>query len=349
MYKTKAITIVILSILALGFIYLLPGDKYKIEGEKHLANIKMITEEGQNAESYLSFDEKKLIFQRAVGDIECDQIFIMNLNGSDKKMVSTGNGRTTCSYFLPGDQKIIYSSTHLADADCPPPPDFSNGYVWKLYESFDIFSANADGSDVERLTFTDGYDAEATVSPKGDKIVFTSLRDGDPEIYVMDLDGKNQTRLTFEKGYDGGPFFSQDGSKIVFRASRPKTEKELADYNDLVENGLVRPSALEIYVMDADGNNMKRITNFGKASFGPFFHPIMEKIIFSSNVNSETGRNFDVYTINIDGTNLEQITFNESFDGFPIFTRDGKHLIFASNRFNKKKGDTNIFIADWIE
>ena len=349
MHKTNTITLIIFAILAFGFIYLSPGDKYKIEGEKHLANIKMITEEGQNAESYLSFDEKKLIFQRAVGDIECDQIFIMNLDGSDKKMVSTGNGRTTCSYFLPGDQKIIYSSTHLADDECPPPPDFSKGYVWKLYESFDIFSANADGSDIKRLTFTDGYDAEATVSPKGDKIVFTSLRDGDPEIYVMDLDGKNQTRLTFEKGYDGGPFFSQDGSKIVFRASRPKTEKELADYIDLVENGLVRPSALEIHVMDADGNNIKRVTNFGKASFGPFFHPDKEKIIFASNVNSETGRNFDVYTINVDGTDLEQITFNESFDGFPIFTRDGKHLIFASNRFNKKKGDTNIFIADWID
>jgi Tol biopolymer transport system component len=308
----------------------------------------MLTEEGQNAEAYLSFDEKKLIFQRAVGDIECDQIFIMNLDGSDKIMVSTGNGKTTCSYFLPGDQKIIYSSTHLADEDCPPPPDFSKGYVWKLYESFDIFSANADGSDVKRLTFTDGYDAEATVSPKGDKIVFTSLRNGDPEIYVMDIDGKNQTRLTFEQGYDGGPFFSQDGSKIVFRTSRPKTEKELADYNDLVENGLVRPSALEIYVMDADGKNMKQVTNFGKASFGPFFHPNMEKIIFASNVSSETGRNFDLYTINIDGTDLEQITFNKSFDGFPMFTRDGKRLIFASNRFNKKKGDTNIFIANWI-
>lgn len=309
----------------------------------------MLTEEGQNAEAYLSFDEKKLIFQRAFGDIECDQIFIMNLDGSDKKMVSTGNGKTTCSYFLPGDQRIIYSSTHLADDDCPPPPDFSKGYVWKLYESFDIFSANADGSDVTRLTFTDGYDAEATVSPKGDKIVFTSLRDGDPEIYVMDIDGKNQTRLTFEKGYDGGPFFSQDGSKIVFRTSRPKTEKELADYNDLVENGLVRPSALEIYVMDANGKNIQQVTNFGKASFGPFFHPNMKNIIFASNVNSESGRNFDVYTIDIDGMNLEQITFNESFDGFPMFTRDGKRLIFASNRFNKKKGDTNIFIADWID
>lgn len=335
--------------MASGFIYFSPGDKYKIEGEKHLVNIKMLTEEGQNAEAYLSFDEKKLIFQRAFGYIECDQIFIMNLDGSDKKMVSTGNGKTTCSYFLPGDQRIIYSSTHLADDDCPPPPDFSKGYVWKLYESFDIFSANADGSDVKRLTFTDGYDAEATVSPKGDKIVFTSLRNGDPEIYVMDIDGKNQTRLTFEKGYDGGPFFSQDGSKIVFRTSRPKTEKELTDYNDLVDNGLVRPSALEIYVMDADGKNMKQVTDFGKASFGPFFHPNMEKIIFASNVNSETGRNFDLYTINIDGTDLEQITFNKSFDGFPMFTRDGKRLIFASNRFNKKNGDTNIFIADWID
>ncbi|MCH7773323.1 MAG: PD40 domain-containing protein [Bacteroidetes bacterium] len=349
MRKTNTITIIIFALLVFGFIFFSPGDKYKIEGEKHLANIKMLTEEGQNAEAYLSFDEKKLIFQRAFGDIECDQIFIMNLDGSDKKMVSSGNGKTTCSYFLPGDQRIIYSSTHLADDDCPPPPDFSRGYVWKLYESFDIFSANADGSDVKRLTFTDGYDAEATVSPKGDKIVFTSLRDGDPEIYVMDIDGKNQTRLTFEKGYDGGPFFSQDGSKIVFRTSRPKTEKELADYNDLVENGLVRPSALEIYVMDADGKNMEQVTNFGKASFGPFFHPNMEKIIFASNVNSETGRNFDLYTINIDGTNLEQITFNKSFDGFPMFTRDGKRLIFASNRFNKKKGDTNIFIADWID
>jgi Tol biopolymer transport system component len=349
MRKPNTISIFIIALMAFGFIYLSPGDKYKIEGEKHLTNIKMLTEEGQNAESYLSFDEKKLIFQRAVGDIECDQIFTMNLNGSNKKMVSTGNGRTTCSYFLPGDQKIIYSSTHLADDDCPPPPDFSKGYVWKLYESFDIFSANVDGTDLKRLTFTDGYDAEATVSPKGDKIVFTSLRDGDPEIYVMDLNGKNQTRLTFQKGYDGGPFFSQDGSKIVFRASRPKTEKELADYNDLVENGLVRPSALEIYVMDADGKNMKQITNFGRASFAPYFHPNMEKIIFSSNVYSETGRNFDIYTINIDGTNLEQITFNKSFDGFPIFTQDGKHLIFASNRFNKKKGDTNIFTADWID
>ncbi|MCH9028851.1 MAG: PD40 domain-containing protein [Bacteroidetes bacterium] len=349
MKRIILITILIASFSIFGFLHFTLGGKYKVEGENHLTNIKMLTDGGENAEAYLSFDEKKLIFQASIGDIKCDQIFTMNIDGSDKKMVSTGKGKTSCSYFLPGDKKIIYSSTHLVSKDCPQPPDFSKGYVWKLYDSFNIFSANVDGSDIKQLTYSKRYDAEATVSPVGDKIVFTSLRDDDPEIYIMDIDGKNQTRLTFEKGYDGGPFFSVDGSKIVFRASRPKTEKELADYNDLVENGLLRPSALEIYVMDADGKNMKQVTNFGKASFGPFFHPNMEKIIFASNVNSETGRNFDLYTINTDGSNLEQITFNKSFDGFPMFTRDGKRLIFASNRFNKEKGETNIFIADWID
>jgi Tol biopolymer transport system component len=199
------------------------------------------------------------------------------------------------------------------------------------------------------MTRSDSYDAEATVSPLGDKIVFTSTRDGDPEIYVMDIDGNNQNRLTFEKGYDGGPFFSQDGSKIVFRASRPKTDKELEDYNELVEHGLVRPTALEIYVMNSDGSDIKQVTNFGKASFAPFFHPDGKRIIFSSNVNSKSGRDFDLYLINTDGTGLEQITFNDTFDGFPMFTKDGKKLIFASNRFNKNEGDTNIFIAYWID
>ena len=250
---------------------------------------------------------------------------------------------------MPTDRKILYASTHLANASCPPPPDFSKGYVWKLYDSFDIFLADEDGSNLQRLTDTPGYDAEATVSPTGDKIVFTTVRDGDPEIYTMNLDGSNQTRLTFEKGYDGGPFFSFDGSKIVFRSSRPKTEKELKDYDDLVNDGLVRPTALEIYVMDGDGKNKKKITNFGKASFAPFFHPDGKRVIFSSNIKSETGRNFDLFIINIDGTGLKQVTFNETFDGFPMFTRDGKHLVFASNRFNKEAGDTNIFIAEWID
>jgi len=325
------------------------ADTLRFPEEKHLKNIRMITPEGENAEAYLSFDEKKLIYQTTHGQLKCDQIFTMNIDGSDKKLVSTGKGRTTCSYFLPGDSLIIYASTHLADENCPPLPDNSKGYVWKLYESFDIFSAKADGSNVKRLTSTYGYDAEATVSPKGDKIIFTSTRDGDPELYLMNLDGSNQTRLTHEKGYDGGAFFSLDGSKIVFRASRPKSEKDLVDYNDLVVTGYVRPTALEIFTMDADGKNMKQITQLAKASFAPFFTPDGKRIIFSSNTGSKTGRDFNLFIINIDGSGLEQITFNESFDGFPMFTRDGKHLVFASNRFAQKTGDTNIFIADWIE
>jgi len=325
------------------------SSEYKFEGEKHLSNIKMLTDSGENAEAYLSFDETKLIYQSSIGDMKCDQIFIMGLDGSNKQMVSTGKGRTTCSYFLPGDEKIIYASTQLAGDDCPAPPDRSKGYVWELYNSYDIFSANADGTDLTQLTFSNGYDAEATVSPMGDKIVFTSTRDGDPEIYVMNLDGSNQTRLTFQKGYDGGAFFSQDGTKLVFRASRPKTEEELADYKELASDGLFRPTTLELYTMNADGSDIKQITNFGKASFAPFFYPDGRKIIFSSNVNSSNGRNFDLYMINVDGTGFEQITFNETFDGFPMFTKDGKKLVFCSNRFNKKEGDTNVFIADWVD
>jgi len=324
-------------------------DNYKFSGERHLRNIKMLTNGGENAEAYLAFAEDQIIFQATFGDLGCDQIFTMDLNGSNKKLVSTGKGRTTCAYFLPGDDKIIYASTHHYDENCPEIPDRSKGYVWKLYNTFDLFVANADGTNLKQLTDTKTYDAEATVSPKGDKIVFTSTRDGDPELYTMNLDGSNQTRITFEKGYDGGAFFSQDGKKIVFRASRPKTDKDLEDYNELVTEGLVRPTALEIFVADADGKNMKQITNNGSANFAPFFHPDGKRIIFCSNVNSQSRRNFDLYVINLDGTGLEQVTFNETFDGFPMFTKDGKKLVFCSNRFNAKEGDTNVFIADWVD
>jgi TolB protein len=307
----------------------------------------MLTIGGENAEAYFSFDGKKLVFQATFDSMECDQIFTMNIDGTDRQLVSIGKGKTTCSYYYPDGKRILYASTHLGDEKCPPPPDRSKGYVWKLYETFDVFLKN--GDELKRLTDTPGYDAEATVSPKGDKIVFTSLRNGDPEIYTMNLDGSEQTRLTFETGYDGGPFFSPDGKQIVFRASRPETEEEMADYNDLVENGYVRPSALEIFVMDADGKNMKQITNLGKASFAPFFHPSGKKIIFSSNFEGDNPRDFNLFVINIDGTGLERITFNPSFDGFPMFSPDGKYFVFGSNRFNKIETDTNIFIAEWIE
>lgn len=336
-------------LLVTGFIFAQPADTLRFPEERHLKNIRMLTTDGENAEAYLSFDESKLILQTTHSGLGCDQIFIMNIDGSDLHMVSNGKGRTTCSYFLPGDSTIIYSSTYLADDKCPPPPDRAKGYVWKLYDSFDIFKAKKVGTDIQRITDAHGYDAEATVSPVGDKIIFTSTRDGDPELYTMDIDGTNQKRLTFEKGYDGGAFYSLDGKKIVFRASRPKTEKDNKDYEELVKDGMVRPTALELQVMDADGKNMRQITNFGKASFAPFFHPDGKRIIFSSNAKSKTPMNFDLYIINEDGTGLEQITSYEAFDGFPVFTKDGKHLIFASNRFGAKKGDTNIFIAEWVD
>jgi Tol biopolymer transport system component len=352
LYSYKLIFLILLAIIAGSKTSDKPAvnrDLYVLPGEKRLKNIKMLTRGGENAEAYLSFDQKRIIYQSTSGEFSCDQQFIMNLDGTGQRLVSSGKGRTTCGYFLPGDSTVLFASTHRADANCPPPPDMSRGYVWKLYESYDIFLANLQGTILKSLTATPGYDAEGTVSPRGDKIVFTSLRTGDPEIYTMDLDGRNQQRLTFEKGYDGGPFYSWDGSQIVFRASRPKTEKELADYEDLVKNGLVRPTTLEIYVMEADGKNIRQVTNFAKASFAPFFHPDNRRIIFSSNAQSENPRNFDLYLIDSDGSNLERITHNETFDGFPMFTADGKKLVFCSNRFNQKEGDTNVFIADWID
>ena len=324
-------------------------SSYVMPGEKHLKNIRMLTEAGENAEAYFGFTGKMLTFQSKKPGTECDQIFVMDLDGGQEKSISNGEGRTTCAYFLPGDSLVVYASTHAADKNCPPPPDMSRGYVWQLYNSYDIYVGDLDGNQVARLTDSPGYDAEATVSPKGDKILFTSTRDGDPEIYSMNLDGSDQKRLTHTKGYDGGPFFSADGEKIVFRASRPATKKELADYDDLVKLGYVRPTTLEIYVMDADGSNLHQVTSLGKASFAPFFHPDGKRIIFASNANSESGRNFDIYLVNIDGTGLEQVTFNESFDGFPMFSSDGKLLVFGSNRFNKNRGDTNVFLADWVD
>jgi TolB protein len=316
--------------------------------EKHLRNIKQLTFGGENAEAYFSADGKKLIFQSTRDSRECDQIYTMNIDGSDVKMVSTGDGRTTCSYFLPSGKSILYSSTHLGSKQCPPRPDFSQGYVWAVYESFDIFTANPDGSNVKQLTSTPGYDAETTISRQG-KLVFTSKRDGDLDIYTMDANGKNVKRLTNELGYDGGPFWSYDGKQIVYRAYHPQTEKEKADYTSLLKQNLIRPTVLNIWVMNADGSNKRQVTKLTKASFAPYFFPDGKRIIFSSNVADPKGRDFDLYMIKVDSTGLERITYNNTFDGFPMFSPDGKKLVFASNRNAAKQGDTNIFIADWVE
>ncbi len=322
-----------------------------LEGETHLQNLRQLTFGGENAEAYFSFDEQHLVFQSTRDGNECDQIYRMKIPEVGQvptiERVSSGKGRTTCAYFLPDGQRILYASTYAAADDCLPPPDRSHGYVWKLYPEFDIYTAKPDGSDIQTLSQSPGYDAEATISPTGDRIVFTSTRDGDPEIYSMAIDGSDVQRLTNTKGYDGGPFFSPDGKHIIYRANHPEGDEELSKYEAIQKQNLVFPTRLELFVMDADGQNQRQITKNGKANFAPYFHPDGKRIVFSSNVNAKLGRNFDIYIIGLDGTGMEQLTFNPTFDGFPMFTRDGKKLVFASNRDNAKQGETNIFLADY--
>jgi len=320
------------------------------ENERHFAGLRQITFGGQNAEAYWSTDDEWIMFQATPREATCDQQYSMRPDGSDLSLVSTGTGRTTCGYFFPGNEKIVYGSTHLGGEECPPEADMSQGYVWSLYEDYDIFVADADGSNLVQITDAPGYDAEATMSRDGEWIVFTSTRDGDLEIYKMRTDGSELTRLTDAPGYDGGPFFSYDGTKIVYRASHPAGD-ELADYQRLLAQGLIRPSQLDIFVMDADGSNKRQLTDNGRANFGPYFFPDGERIIFSSNMDAESPRlpDFDLYAINVDGTGLERLTFAGDFDGFPMFNSDGTKLIFASNRGNELPRETNLFIADWVD
>lgn len=327
------------------------GDDLALPEEKRLKNIKQLSFEGENAEAYFSFDGKQLIFQSKRDGRGCDQIYTMNIDGSNVKMVSNGDGATTCSYFKKGSKKIVYASTYQGKKECPTPPDRSKGYVWAVYPDFDIYEANADGTKIKPLTTTKGYDAEATISPNGKKIVFTSERDGDLDLYVMDQNGKNVKRLTNEIGYDGGAFFSPDGKQIVYRRSAVNNEAETKRYKDLLAEHLVVPTVFEIWVMNADGTNKRQVTKLGAGSFAPFFTPDGKKILFCTNhfASDSRKRNFDLVLINVDGSNIERVTYNETFDGFPMFSPDGKKLVFASNRNAKNPGDTNVFIADWTE
>lgn len=315
-------------------------------GETHFGPLRMLTDGGENAEAYFSFDGTQLSFQSTHGDYSCDQIFTIGVDGSEQRLVSTGKGRTTCAYFMPGDDRIVYASTHHHDEACPEPPDMSQGYVWALYPTFDLFTAKPDGSDLKQLTDEWGYDAEATVSRQGDKIVFTSMRDGDLEIYSMNIDGSDVRRLTDTVGYDGGPFFSPDGKKIVYRAHHPQTPEDIADYKRLLAQDRIRPSKLEVFVMDVDGKNKRQVTDLGAATFAPFFHPSGSKIIFSTN-HPDKGREFDLYLIDVDGTGLERVTYSGEFDGFPMWGPDGKTFVFASNRHNSRRGETNVFVTRW--
>ncbi|MGH9721161.1 MAG: TolB family protein [Bryobacteraceae bacterium] len=313
----------------------------------HLANIRQLTSGGQNAEAYWSPDGKRLIFQSTRPGYGCDQIFIMNADGSDQRLVSTGKGRTTCGYFLKDGKNIVYASTHEAGDACPAPPDRSKGYVWGVFPGYDIFVASDSGKIVKKVTGAPGYDAEATVNWKTGRVVYTSVSSGDLDLWTMKPDGSGKRRLTFATGYDGGAVYSRDGKKLVWRANYPRTSESLTRYKDLLREHLTAPMRMELMVGDATGENNRAVTDFGCASFAPTFTPDGKKILFASNKHDCDGRRFELYMINVDGAGLEQITDFGSFTSFPEFSPDGKKLVFCSDRGAKDRYEFNIFVADW--
>jgi len=325
-----------------------PNDPLRDPREIHLGNVKQLTFGGTNAEAYFSYDGKRLVFQSTHEPYKCDQIFVMNTDGSDVRLVSTGQGKTTCAYFFRDGKHLLYSSTHLTSPECPPRPDYSRGYVWGVYSAFQIFYAADTGQILKQLTTGPGYNAEATLSADGKKIVFTSLREGDLDIYTMNADGSGVKRLTRELGYDGGPFFSPDGRWIVYRAHHPTAREDVARYRQLLSQELVQPMLMDLYVMRADGSHKRQITRLGGASFAPFFFPDSRRIIFASNYENPGTSQFELYAIDRDGTRLERITFAGGFNSFPMFSPDGKKLVWASSRNAKRPREINILIADWV-
>ena len=331
------------------------SDSILFSGEKHFKNVMQLTFGGDNAEAYWSFDSKKLTYQFSNHhDIQCDQIFFGTVPSGNKEfnshMVSTGKGRTTCAYFLPGDSLVLFASTHANADSCPPTPDKVKlkKYVWPIYNSFEIYISDLRGTIRKQLTSNNFYDAEATISPMGDRMIFTSDRSGDLELYTINLDGSDVKQITNTLGYDGGAWFSPNGKKIVWRASRPTTDEEVEEYKSLLAQGLVAPSKMEVFVANADGSDVHQVTDMPGANWAPSFTPDGQQIIFSSNYEHAKGFPFNLYLINVDGTGLEKISYSNTFDAFAMFSPDGKKLVFCSNRHNGGGRDTNIFVVDWV-
>lgn len=321
--------------------------------EKHLRNVRQLTFGGNNAEGYFDFTGQRVVFQSDWIEINpqgCDQIFLLALDEDPPRYrrISTGRGRTTCSYFLP-DGRILYASTHAVGDSCPAPPPFRGRYVWALYE-YDLYLYDPRSDMLVAFLPAKGYDAEATISPDGRYMVFTSQRSGDLELWLYDFTTQSLRQLTSELGYDGGAFFGPDSRTIVWRASRPKGP-QAESYKALLAQGLVEPSEMQIFIMHIDSMIPHQVTRLPGANWAPYFHPSGKKILFSSNHHTldRGGRHFNIFSINTDGTGLEQITFDPEFDAFPMFSPDGKKLIWASNRAGRKPRETNLFIADWVE
>ncbi|MCG8049808.1 MAG: hypothetical protein JAZ15_01285 [Candidatus Thiodiazotropha endolucinida] len=328
----------------------------KKSDDRHMSNLTQLTFEGDNGEAYFSFDGKQLIYQSNRGGFECDKIWTMDIDGSNKTMVSPGHGAHTCAFFQPGEQQIVFASTSHLQGSCPKKPDLPSHirYAWPLHP-YDIYRANADGSGLTALTDNPKYDAEPIVSADGKWIVFGSQREGDFDIYRMDVDGGNVQRLTDTEGYDGGPWFSPDSTKIVWRAWHPTSAAEKAQWQKNMKQDYVQSTPLDIWVMNADGSNKIRLTDNGATNWAPSWHPDGKRIVFSSNMDDwrddykTYGHNFELYLINSDGSGLERITYNKIFDSFPMFSPNGKKIVFGSNRNPDKPRATDIFIADWTE
>ncbi len=332
----------------IGILFALAVSAFGEDHGKHIFNLKQLTSGGnQNAEAYWSPDGKRLVFQSTRSPYECDQIYIMNADGSDQHMVSTGKGVTTCAYFTKDNKHIVYASTHERAPGCPPRADRSKGYVWAVYAGFDIFLATDSGKILKKLTDAEGYDAEATINWKRNEIVYTSLASGDLELWKMKPDGSKKQKLTSQVGYDGGAVFSRDGKQIVWRAHHPTKAEDIEKSKALLKDNLTTPMKMELLVSDGDGKNAKTITDYGCANFAPTFTPDGKKILFASNKHKCDGRDFELYLVGVDGSGLEQVTTFGGFTSFPEFSPDGKKLVFASSFNGTGRYEFNIFVADW--
>jgi TolB protein len=340
-------------------------DILKPEERRFLRNVRQLTfgqpkdapaghPEANYAEAYWSPDGKHLTLQSTRGPFVCDHIFSLDLLTNELKFIGTEAGRTTCSYYTADGKHIIFSSTHeTLGADCPPRPDMSHGYVWPIYP-YDIYQADAVTGQIERrLTDDSSYDAEGTIDWHTGWLYFTSTRDGDLDIYRGKLTDNGLTdihRLTDEVGYDGGPFISYDGKTVVYRRGKLDTPEAEAEYKDLLAKHLVKPSKLELWAMDSDGSNKRQLTSNGAANFAPFLHPDNRTLVYASNVHdTEQHRRFELYAMPIDGGQEPvRVTYGGEFEGFPMFSPDGRYLVWCSNRNHANARETNVFIAEWI-
>uniref|UniRef100_A0A914Z663 Uncharacterized protein n=1 Tax=Panagrolaimus superbus TaxID=310955 RepID=A0A914Z663_9BILA len=362
-----------------GFISSNQSSTIVFEGEKHLQNIRQLTFTGQNAEGYFAFQSNSIVYQAAGGDYgsQCDGIYRLNYNPDSEDItpqrLSTGLGSCTCSYLMPDDKRAIFASTFLeanpakisdpklgtcnekkcqsqqAQTDPILKQLCNTSYTWDLHPSYDIFLVDEYGNFLERITDSPGYDAEGAISPDGKLMVFTSIRSGDPEIWIYNFETKKFKQITHDLGYDGGPFFSPDGKKIGFRASRPQTPAEISKYKQLLSYNLVEPNLMELYTINVDGSGIRRINKLGNSNWSPFYLNDNRRIVFSSNMGQQTFGIFNLYVINDDGTGLEQVTNSNGFEAFPMMSRDGRFLIWGSSRGAKASTDLNLFIAQWID